>query len=52
MASEIWVNVGTGNGLLPVGNNDRQQAITWTNVDLSSLRPIGIYLRVSSQKLL
>ena len=26
---EIWVSIGSGNGLLPHGT----QAITWTNVD-------------------
>ena len=32
MVAQIWVNLGSVNGLLPDGN----QAITWTNVDLSS----------------
>ena len=31
---EIWVNIGSGNGLLP----GRHQAITWTNVDFSSVK--------------
>ena len=31
------VNTGSGNGLSPV----RRQAITWTNADLSSIRPLG-----------
>ena len=33
MATEIWVNIGW-----------RHQAITWTNVDLSSVRSKDIYL--------
>ena len=37
MATEICVNIGTGNGLL-------HQAITWTNVDLSSARSKDIHL--------
>ena len=36
--SLIWISFGSGNGLLPV----RHQAITWTNVDLLSIRPLGI----------
>ena len=27
------VNIGSGNGLVPSGNNCQQQAITWANVD-------------------
>ena len=33
--------LGSGNGVLPEGN----QAITWTNLDLSSVRSCGIHLR-------
>ena len=47
MASGIWVNIDSGNGLLPW----RHQAITWTNVDLSSVRSSDIHLRVVSQKI-
>ena len=32
-----WVIIGSGNGLSPV----RRQAITWTNADLLSIRPLG-----------
>ena len=32
-----WINIGAGNGSSPV----RCQAITWTHVDLLSIRPIG-----------
>ena len=35
MVTEIWVNIGSGNGLLPV--------------DLSSVRSSDIHLRASSQ---
>ena len=42
MATEIWVNIGSGNGLLPDGTI---QAITWTNFDLSSVRITGVHLR-------
>ena len=34
MASEILVNIGSGNGLMPDGT---KPFITWTNVDLSSV---------------
>ena len=44
MAAEIWVNIGSGNGW-------RHQAITWTNVDLSTVRPSDIHLRASSQEI-
>ena len=37
MATEIWVNFGSGNGLL-------HQAITWTNADLSSVKSKDIHL--------
>ena len=35
MVTQIWVNIGSGNGLLP--DAWRHQAITWTNVDLSQV---------------
>ena len=44
MATWIWVNIGTGDGLL-------HQAITWTNVDLSSARSSGIHLRAILQEI-
>ena len=34
------VNIGSGNGLVPSGN----KTITWTNVDLSSVRSSDIHL--------
>ena len=33
-----WVNIDSGNGLLPVWH----QAIAWTKVDLSFNAPLGI----------
>ena len=39
MASGMLVNIGSGNGLLP----DRHQAITRTNVELSSIGPQRTY---------
>ena len=45
MATENWVNIGLGSSLLPDG-----QAITWTNVDLSSVRSNDILLRAISQQ--
>ena len=35
MASDVLVNIDSGNVLMPV----RRQAITWTNDDLLSIRP-------------
>ena len=40
MATEIWFNIGSGNG---------NKAFTWTNVDLSSVRSSGIRLRAILQ---
>ena len=45
--TEIRFNIGSGYGLLP----NRHQAITWTNVDLSSVRSSKIQLRASSQEI-
>ena len=36
-ASVNWARITSGNGLSPV----RRQAITWTNVDLLSIGPLG-----------
>ena len=47
MATEIWVNIGLGNGLVP-----GHQAINWTNVDLSSAKTFGIHLWAVSQEML
>ena len=47
MATEIWVNIGSANGLLPDGN----QAITWTNVDWSSAKSSDIHIRAISQEM-
>ena len=35
MAFEVFVNIGSGNGLLP----DWYQAITWTNAGILSIEP-------------
>ena len=45
MATEIWTNIGSGNGLL-------HHVITDTDVDQSSVRSCGIYLRPISQVVL
>ena len=42
MATELWVNIGSGNGLVLSG-------ITWTNVDLSLVRSSDIDLMAISQ---
>ena len=45
--TEIWVNIGSGNGLLPYSTKSLPGpilTITWTNVDLSSVRSNGIHL--------
>ena len=47
MATKIWVNIGSGNGLVAW----RHQAITWTNIDLSSGRWCDIHLKTSSQEI-
>ena len=41
MATEIWAYIGSG----------RHQAITWTNVDSTSVRSSDIHLRASSQEI-
>ena len=46
MVASIWVNIGSGNGLLPDG------AITWTDVDLSSVGFCGMQLWTISQEVL
>ena len=40
VVTKIWVNIGSGNGLLPDGT------ITWTNVDFSLVMSRGIHLLV------
>ena len=35
MVSQILINIGSSNGLVP----NRHQAITWTNVDIISIGP-------------
>ena len=47
MATYIWVNIGSGNGLFAW----RHQTITWTNIELSSVRFCGMHLREISQQL-
>ena len=44
MVTKIWVNIGSGNGLLPDGTKP-----TWTNVDLSSMTSSDIDLTANSQ---
>ena len=44
MATEIWVNIGSGNGLLPDGTKPLPEP----NVDISSVRSSGIRLRAIS----
>ena len=41
MVTEIWVNTGSGNG----------SAITWTNVDWSSVKSSDIHIRAISQEM-
>ena len=45
MATKIWVDIGSGDGLLPDGT------ITWTNVDLSLVKSIDIHIRTNSQEM-
>ena len=44
MVTDIWVNIGSGNGLL-------HQAITWTNVDWSSVKSCDIQIRAISEEM-
>ena len=41
MAAYIWVNIDSGNGLLPDGTKPLPE----TNVDLSSVKPCDISIR-------
>ena len=43
MATKVWVNIGSDNGLLPDG--------TWTNAALSLVRSSDIHLQTISQDL-
>ena len=47
MTTEIWVNIGSGNGLLPDGTKPLPEP----NVDLSSIRSSGIHLRAILQEI-
>ena len=47
MASEIWVNIGSGNGLLP----DSTKHLTWTNIDRSLVKSSDIYIRAISKEM-
>ena len=47
MAYGDMVNIGSGNGFVP----ERHQAITWTNVDLLSVRSTDIHLSAISQEI-
>ena len=49
MTTEIWVNIDSGNEWLVAWQH---QAITWTKVDLPSVRSIGIHLSTISQEIL
>ena len=51
MVSQIWVNIGSGNGVFPDGTK-AIEAITWINVDLSLVRFCGTPLRAISQEVL
>ena len=43
MTTQIWVNIGSGIGL--------HQAITWTNVDFSSVKSSDIHLNTIAQEI-
>ena len=47
MVKEIWVNIGTGNGLLPVGLWDNYDCLKLhqANVDFSFVRLFGIHIK-------
>ena len=47
MATKIWVNIGSGNGLLAW----QHQAITWINVDWSSVKSSDIHTGAISQEM-
>ena len=47
MVTEIWVNIGSGNGLLPDGTKPLPDAM-----DFSLVKCFGIHLRAVSQELL
>ena len=47
MATKIWVNIGSGNGLLPDGTKPLPEP----NVDLSSVKSSGIHLRAILQEI-
>ena len=47
MATEIWVNIGSDNGLLPVGT----KPTSWTNVHWSSVKSNYIHISAISQKI-
>ena len=46
MITCIWVNIGSGNGLVIIIT--RHQVIIWTDVDLSLVRSVDIHLRTIS----
>ena len=46
MTTWISINIGSGNGLSPDGT----KAITWTNVDLTSMVSSGIHKKAISQE--
>ena len=48
MSSQIWVNIGSGDGLLP----DSTKPLPEANVDCSSMRSRGIHLTIISYEML
>ena len=51
MVKEIWVNIGTGNGLLPGGLWDNYDCLKLhqANVDFSFVRLFGIHMKKKKQ---
>ena len=47
MATDVWVNIGSGNGLLPDGTKPSPKTI----VDLSSAKSSGIHMTAISQEM-
>ena len=46
MATEIWVNIGSGNGLLPDGTKPLPEPVDW-----SSVKSSDIHIRAISQEI-
>ena len=47
----MWVNIGSGDGLVPSVSAWQHQAITWTNVDLPSAESSNIPMRSVSPQI-